>query len=146
MNCGIRGFWRERALGQIALPGIQRRPLGGLAQAIVLDAPKTLSLQTLELKPFEAADLAVEVGSSGISAGIERLLWDGCMPPSPRAGLPAGAGLPGGGHRGARRQDAAPQAQRGHRHGLRPGDAVTTRKAWRTVADPLRETVPSRAC
>jgi 3-hydroxyethyl bacteriochlorophyllide a dehydrogenase len=58
------------------------------AQAIVFDAPKTLSVQTLELKPFEAADLEVEVSSSGISTGTERLLWDGSMPPFPGLGYP----------------------------------------------------------
>jgi 3-hydroxyethyl bacteriochlorophyllide a dehydrogenase len=58
------------------------------AQAIVFDAPKTLSVQTLELKPFEAADLEVEVSHSGISTGTERLLWDGTMPPFPGLGYP----------------------------------------------------------
>jgi 3-hydroxyethyl bacteriochlorophyllide a dehydrogenase len=58
------------------------------ARAIVFDAPKTLSVQTLELKPFDANDLEVEVGSSGISTGTERLLWDGTMPPFPGLGYP----------------------------------------------------------
>jgi len=58
------------------------------AQAIVFDAPQTLSVQTLELKPFEAADLEIEVSFSGISTGTERLLWDGTMPPFPGLGYP----------------------------------------------------------
>jgi bacteriochlorophyllide a dehydrogenase len=58
------------------------------AQAIVFDAPQTLSVRTLELKPFEAADLEVEVSFSGISTGTERLLWDGTMPPFPGLGYP----------------------------------------------------------
>jgi len=58
------------------------------AQAIVFDAPKTLSVQTLELKAFEDADLEVEVSHSGISTGTERLLWDGTMPPFPGLGYP----------------------------------------------------------
>ena len=58
------------------------------AQAIVFDAPQTLSVQTLELKKFEDADLDVEVGFSGISTGTERLLWDGTMPPFPGLGYP----------------------------------------------------------
>jgi 3-hydroxyethyl bacteriochlorophyllide a dehydrogenase len=45
-------------------------------------------VQTLELKPFEANDLEVEVGFSGISTGTERLLWDGTMPPFPGLGYP----------------------------------------------------------
>jgi 3-hydroxyethyl bacteriochlorophyllide a dehydrogenase len=58
------------------------------AQAIVFESPQQLSLQTLELKPFEANDLEVEVGFSGISTGTERLLWDGTMPPFPGFGYP----------------------------------------------------------
>ncbi len=58
------------------------------AQAIVFDAPKNLSVQTLELKAFEAGDLEVEVSFSGISTGTERLLWDGTMPPFPGLGYP----------------------------------------------------------
>jgi 3-hydroxyethyl bacteriochlorophyllide a dehydrogenase len=58
------------------------------AQAIVFEAPQSLSLQTLELKAFEAADLEVEVSFSGISTGTERLLWDGSMPPFPGLGYP----------------------------------------------------------
>ena len=58
------------------------------AQAIVFDAPQHLSVQTLELKAFEAADLEVAVTFSGISTGTERLLWDGTMPPFPGLGYP----------------------------------------------------------
>jgi bacteriochlorophyllide a dehydrogenase len=58
------------------------------AQAIVFEAPQTLSVQKLELKPFEAADVEVEVSFSGISTGTERLLWDGTMPPFPGLGYP----------------------------------------------------------
>ena len=58
------------------------------AQAIVFEAPQSLSVKTLELKGFEAGDLEVEVGFSGISTGTERLLWDGTMPPFPGLGYP----------------------------------------------------------
>lgn len=58
------------------------------AHAIVFDAPQQLSVQTLELKAFEASDLEVEVTFSGISTGTERLLWDGSMPPFPGLGYP----------------------------------------------------------
>jgi bacteriochlorophyllide a dehydrogenase len=58
------------------------------AQAIVFDAPRTLSVQTLALKPCEPGDIEVEVGYSGISTGTERLLWDGTMPPFPGLGYP----------------------------------------------------------
>ncbi|MBC7379027.1 MAG: alcohol dehydrogenase catalytic domain-containing protein, partial [Burkholderiaceae bacterium] len=58
------------------------------ASAIVFDAPSTLSVKTLELKPFDVEDLEVEVSASGISTGTERLLWDGTMPPFPGLGYP----------------------------------------------------------
>jgi 3-hydroxyethyl bacteriochlorophyllide a dehydrogenase len=58
------------------------------AQAIVFDAPKQLSIQTLEVKAFEANDIEVDVTFSGISTGTERLLWDGSMPPFPGLGYP----------------------------------------------------------
>jgi len=58
------------------------------ARAIVFEAPQQLSVRSLELKPFEATDLEVEVGFSGISTGTERLLWDGTMPPFPGLGYP----------------------------------------------------------
>jgi bacteriochlorophyllide a dehydrogenase len=58
------------------------------AQAIVFDAPQTLSVRSLELKAFDDADLEVAVQHSGISTGTERLLWDGSMPPFPGLGYP----------------------------------------------------------
>jgi hypothetical protein len=58
------------------------------ANAIVFDAPQQLSVQMLDLKPFEAADIEVEVSFSGISTGTERLLWDGTMPPFPGLAYP----------------------------------------------------------
>jgi 3-hydroxyethyl bacteriochlorophyllide a dehydrogenase len=58
------------------------------ANAIVFDAPQQLSVQTLDLKPFEANDIEVEVSFSGISTGTERLLWDGTMPPFPGLAYP----------------------------------------------------------
>ena len=58
------------------------------AQAIVFEAPRQLSVRSLELKPFEAADVEVEVSFSSISTGTERLLWDGTMPPFPGLGYP----------------------------------------------------------
>ena len=67
------------------------------AQAIVFEAPQTLSVQTLALKPFEAGDVEVEVSHCGISSGTERLLWDGTMPAFPGLGYPL---VPGYGNRG----------------------------------------------
>ena len=58
------------------------------APAIVFEAPRSLEVRSLELKPFEAGDLEVEVSFSGISTGTERLLWDGTMPAFPGLGYP----------------------------------------------------------
>jgi len=58
------------------------------APAIVFEAPRSLAVRSLELKPFEAGDLEVEVSFSGISTGTERLLWDGTMPAFPGLGYP----------------------------------------------------------
>jgi len=58
------------------------------AQAIVFDAPQTLSVQTLAVKALEPQDIEVAVTFSGISTGTERLLWDGSMPPFPGLGYP----------------------------------------------------------
>ncbi len=58
------------------------------ASAIVFQAPLSLSVRTLELRPPEPDDLEVEVLYSGISTGTERLLWDGSMPPFPGMGYP----------------------------------------------------------
>lgn len=58
------------------------------AQAIVFDAPKSLSLRPLDLVPMGPGDLEVAVSFSGISTGTERLLWDGSMPPFPGLSYP----------------------------------------------------------
>ena len=58
------------------------------ARAIVFEAPRSLSVRPLELKPVERGDLEVEVSFSGISTGTERLLWDGTMPPFPGLAYP----------------------------------------------------------
>ena len=81
------------------------------AQAIVFDAPQQLSLRTLELKPFEAGDVEVEVAFSGISTGTERLLWDGSMPPFPGLGYPLVPGYETVGT--VRRADAGASVQLG---------------------------------
>jgi len=58
------------------------------AQAIVFEAPRELSVRSLELKHIEPADIEVDVAFSGISTGTERLLWEGTMPPFPGLGYP----------------------------------------------------------
>jgi 3-hydroxyethyl bacteriochlorophyllide a dehydrogenase len=58
------------------------------AQAIVFNAPQSLSVQTLEVCDMGPTDVEVEVSYTGISTGTERLLWDGTMPPFPGLAYP----------------------------------------------------------
>ncbi|MCH9818229.1 MAG: alcohol dehydrogenase catalytic domain-containing protein, partial [Betaproteobacteria bacterium] len=58
------------------------------AKAIVFEAPKSLRVRELELAPMGPTDLEVAVHFSGISAGTERLLWEGTMPPFPGLAYP----------------------------------------------------------
>lgn len=56
--------------------------------AVLLEAPERLSLRSLALTSLGPADVLVEIDWSGISAGTERLLWTGQMPPFPGMGYP----------------------------------------------------------
>ena len=53
------------------------------ALAVVLNQPEDLSVSRLVLTPPGDADVVVATAWSGISAGTERLLWQGRMPPFP---------------------------------------------------------------
>jgi bacteriochlorophyllide a dehydrogenase len=56
--------------------------------AVVLQEPKSLGLQRLELSAPGDGDVVVDVEWSGISTGTERLLWSGRMPHFPGMGYP----------------------------------------------------------
>ena len=56
--------------------------------AVVLNAPKTLSLETVALTDPGPEDLVVDIKHSGISTGTEKLFWSGDMPPFPGMGYP----------------------------------------------------------
>ena len=58
------------------------------AFAVILDAPRQLSLRRLELNPPDASDVVVDIRWSGISTGTEKLLWTGEMPRFPGMGYP----------------------------------------------------------
>lgn len=58
------------------------------AIAVILEAPERLALRSLALAPMAAGDVRVEIDYSGISAGTEKLLWTGRMPPFPGMGYP----------------------------------------------------------
>lgn len=56
--------------------------------AVVFEAPQQLTLRELELASMGAGDVVVQIDWSSISAGTERLLWEGRMPPFPGLGYP----------------------------------------------------------
>jgi 3-hydroxyethyl bacteriochlorophyllide a dehydrogenase len=56
--------------------------------AVVIEAPGEVSVRELELEPPGPADVLVEIDFSGVSAGTEKLLWSGRMPPFPGLGYP----------------------------------------------------------
>lgn len=57
-------------------------------EAVVVTEPGMLSVRTLSLDEAGPADVVVETLWSGVSAGTERLLWSGAMPPFPGLGYP----------------------------------------------------------
>jgi bacteriochlorophyllide a dehydrogenase len=82
--------------------------------AVVIEAPKRLSLSTVELTGAEETDILVDVAWSGISGGTERLLWSGTMPAFPGMGYPL---IPG-------YEAVGEVLQAGEKSGLEPGDKV----------------------
>lgn len=56
--------------------------------AVILNGPKDLSLDQLDVTPPTDGDLVVRVNHSGISTGTEKLFWSGQMPPFPGMGFP----------------------------------------------------------
>ncbi|MEO0680017.1 MAG: chlorophyll synthesis pathway protein BchC [Pseudomonadota bacterium] len=59
-----------------------------LSRAVVLEAPRRLSVENVTLRDPGPADCVVEVEFSGISTGTEKLLYSGAMPPFPGLGYP----------------------------------------------------------
>lgn len=57
-------------------------------RAIVFEQPQHLAMRELELNAPGAGDVVVDIAYSSISAGTERLLWEGRMPPFPGLGYP----------------------------------------------------------
>jgi 3-hydroxyethyl bacteriochlorophyllide a dehydrogenase len=68
------------------------------AAAVVLNEPEHLVLQDVDLTPPAETDAVVDVAWSGVSAGTERLLWSGRMPPFPGMGYPLVPGYESVGH------------------------------------------------
>lgn len=57
-------------------------------RAVVFEQPRQLSLRELPLVAPGAGDVVVDIAWSSISAGTERLLWEGRMPQFPGLGYP----------------------------------------------------------
>jgi 3-hydroxyethyl bacteriochlorophyllide a dehydrogenase len=58
------------------------------ALAVVVEAPRRIAVREIALAPPGEADVVVELDWSGVSAGTERLLWSGDMPPFPGLSYP----------------------------------------------------------
>lgn len=56
--------------------------------AVILEQPESVAVRAVELSDPREGDLLIRVEWSGISAGTERLLWSGQMPPFPGLGYP----------------------------------------------------------
>lgn len=82
--------------------------------AVVLQGPERLVLQRLDLDPPGDAELLVAVDWSGISAGTERLLWSGRMPPFPGMGYPLVPGY----------ESVCRVLEAGAQTGMEPGQSV----------------------
>ena len=61
---------------------------GLISKAVVFEQPGTLSLRSVALAAACPTDLVVDVETSGISTGTEKLLWDGTMPVFPGLSYP----------------------------------------------------------
>jgi 3-hydroxyethyl bacteriochlorophyllide a dehydrogenase len=82
--------------------------------AVVLNAPKTLALETVHLNDPGPDDLVVDIAHSGISTGTEKLFWSGDMPPFPGMGYPLVPGYEASGE----------VVEAGANTGYKPGDHV----------------------
>ena len=83
-------------------------------RAVVLNAPRSLAIESLDLKTPDADDIVVEIAHSGISTGTEKLFWTGEMPPFPGMGYPLVPGYEAMGE----------VVEAGANVDLRPGDTV----------------------
>ena len=61
---------------------------GLLSQAVVFEQPGKLDVRSVSLTPAGPEDLVVDIETSGISTGTEKLLWDGTMPAFPGMSYP----------------------------------------------------------
>ncbi len=57
-------------------------------QAVILEGPLKIGVESLGLTDPDAHDLVVDISYSGISTGTEKLFYTGQMPPFPGMGYP----------------------------------------------------------
>ncbi|MEM8571236.1 MAG: chlorophyll synthesis pathway protein BchC [Pseudomonadota bacterium] len=57
-------------------------------KAVIVEGPRRLRLGSVALTPPTQGDAVISIRHSGVSAGTERLLWSGKMPPFPGMGYP----------------------------------------------------------
>lgn len=83
-------------------------------QAVLMHAPRALSLESVALNAPAVDDVVVEIHHSGISTGTERLFWSGRMPPFPGMGYPLVPGY----------ESTGEIVEAGALSGLKPGTRV----------------------
>lgn len=82
--------------------------------AIILSAPRQLTLGRVALQAAGPEDLVVRIDHSGISTGTEKLFWSGEMPPFPGMGYPLVPGY----------EAAGEVVEAGIATGFKPGERV----------------------
>jgi len=82
--------------------------------AVIMEAPRRLTVAETGLQAPGAADVVVDIRYSGISTGTEKLFWEGRMPPFPGMGYPLVPGY----------EAAGEVVEAGAEAGLRAGDHV----------------------
>ncbi|MEM7547271.1 MAG: chlorophyll synthesis pathway protein BchC [Pseudomonadota bacterium] len=83
-------------------------------QAVILEGARKLGLGVLPLTAPSPRDLVVEISTSGISTGTEKLFWTGEMPPFPGMGYPLVPGY----------EAAGEVVEAGAETGFKPGERV----------------------
>lgn len=82
--------------------------------AVILEGPRSLALDAVDLDAPGPEDIVVEISHSGISTGTEKLFWSGEMPPFPGMGYPLVPGY----------ESAGEVVEAGAETTFRPGDRV----------------------
>ncbi|MEM9779228.1 MAG: chlorophyll synthesis pathway protein BchC, partial [Pseudomonadota bacterium] len=82
--------------------------------AVLMQEPRKLSVESLDLRDPKVDEVVVEISHSGISTGTEKLFWTGQMPPFPGMGYPLVPGY----------ESVGEVVEAGTLAGLKPGEQV----------------------